>query len=69
MTPAVDVVGGISYDRYEITKAEEFNAARGVFEYPKGGSDSFNWQSARRSGATPPPARCTPACPIAPASR
>lgn len=45
-TPAVDIVGGISYDRFQITKAEEFSAARGVFEYPKGGSDSFNWQSA-----------------------
>ncbi len=45
-TPAVDIVGGVSYDKYEITKAEEFNATRGLFEYPKGGSDSFNWQSA-----------------------
>jgi iron complex outermembrane receptor protein len=42
----VDVVGGISYDRYEVTKAEDFTAARGVFEYPKGGSDAFNWQGA-----------------------
>ena len=46
LSPAVDVVGGISYDRYSITKAEEFNPARGIFEYPKGGSDSVNWQSA-----------------------
>ena len=36
VTPAVDIVGGVSYDRYEITKAEEFNAARGLFEYPEG---------------------------------
>jgi iron complex outermembrane receptor protein len=42
----VDVVGGISYDRYDVTKAEDFNAARGLFEYPKGGSDAFNWQGA-----------------------
>ncbi len=42
----VDFVVGASYERYEITRAEEFNAARGVFEYPKGGSDSFNWQGA-----------------------
>ena len=45
-TPTVDIVGGVSYDKYHITKAEEFNATRGLFEYPKGGSDSFNWQSA-----------------------
>jgi iron complex outermembrane receptor protein len=45
-SPSVDIVGGISYDRYEVTKAEDFTAARGVFEYPKGGSDAFNWQGA-----------------------
>jgi iron complex outermembrane receptor protein len=44
--PDVDLVGGISIDKYAITKAEDFNAARGVFEYPKGGSDAFNWQTA-----------------------
>jgi iron complex outermembrane receptor protein len=43
---SVDIVGGISYDRYEVTKAEDFTTARGVFEYPKGGSDAFNWQGA-----------------------
>ena len=43
---SVDVVGGMSYDKYHITKAQEFNATRGLFEYPKGGSDSFNWQTA-----------------------
>src|SRR5262245_16559403 len=31
--PTVDVVGGISYEQYEITKAEEFNATRGLYEY------------------------------------
>jgi len=46
VTPVVDIVGGLSYDKYHITKAEEFNAARGLFEYPKGGSDSANWQTA-----------------------
>lgn len=53
-TPFVDVVAGISYDSYDITRAEEFNAARGVFEYPHGGSDTFNWQTAvvwRHSGS------------------
>jgi iron complex outermembrane recepter protein len=43
---SLDIVGGISYDRYEVTKAEDFTAARGVFEHPKGGSDAFNWQGA-----------------------
>ena len=68
LSPAVDVVGGISYDRYSITKAEEFNPARGIFEYPKGGSDSVNWQSALiwryREGP-----RCTPVCPTGPVFR
>jgi iron complex outermembrane recepter protein len=46
VAPAVDLIGGVSYDRYEVTKAEDFTAARGVFEHPKGGSDAFNWQGA-----------------------
>jgi iron complex outermembrane receptor protein len=46
LSRAVDVVGGISYEKYRITRAEEFTAARGIFENPKGGSDAFNWQSA-----------------------
>jgi iron complex outermembrane receptor protein len=46
LRPNVDLVGGISVDRYAITKAEEFNATRGAFEYPRGGSDAFNWQTA-----------------------
>jgi len=46
VSPAVDVIGGLSYDRYDITKAEEYNATRGPFEYPKGGSDAVNWQAA-----------------------
>lgn len=45
-TSTVDVVAGLSYDKYEITKAEEFNTTRGLFEYPRGGSDAFNWQGA-----------------------
>jgi iron complex outermembrane receptor protein len=45
-TPDVDIVAGISYDKYEIAKAEEFNATRGLFEYPRGGSDAFNSQGA-----------------------
>jgi iron complex outermembrane receptor protein len=46
LTPALEVVGGISYEKYRITKAEEFSAALGTYEYPKGGSDAFNWQGA-----------------------
>jgi iron complex outermembrane receptor protein len=42
----VDVVGGISYDRYHVTKAEDFNPARGLFVYPRGAADAFNWQGA-----------------------
>jgi iron complex outermembrane receptor protein len=43
---AVDFVGGVSYDRYDVTRAEDFTATRGLFEYPMGGSDAFNWQGA-----------------------
>lgn len=46
VTPQVDVVAGVSYDKYEITKAQEYNATRGLFEYPKGGSDAVNGQAA-----------------------
>lgn len=46
VTPDVDLVGGISYDKYWIGKAEEFNSSIGKFEYPKGGADAFNWQTA-----------------------
>ncbi len=46
VTPSVDLVAGVSYDRYDITRAEEYSAARGLFEYPHGGSDAFNWQTA-----------------------
>lgn len=42
----VDVVGGISYDHYAVSKAEDFTAARGLFEYPRGGANAFNWQGA-----------------------
>lgn len=47
-TPDVDIIGGVSYDRYAITKAEEFDddVSDSVFEYPRGGSDAFNWQGA-----------------------
>ena len=46
VSPRVDLIGGVSYDKYEITKAQEFNTTRGIFEYPKGGSDAVNFQSA-----------------------
>lgn len=45
-SPTLDIVGGISYESYDITKAQEFNATRGLFENPHGGADAFNWQSA-----------------------
>jgi iron complex outermembrane receptor protein len=43
--PNFDLVGGISYDKYRIDKAEEYDN-RGLYEYPKGGADAFNWQTA-----------------------
>src|SRR6185437_2715199 len=45
--PNFDLVGGISYDKYWIDKAEEFNSIGGfIYEYPKGGANAFNWQTA-----------------------
>ena len=46
LTPSIDIVGGLSFDKYGITKAEEFTPAAGLFENPRGGSDSVNWQTA-----------------------
>jgi iron complex outermembrane receptor protein len=46
LTPTVDIIGGLSFDKYAITKAEEFTATSGSFEYPKGGADAVNWQAA-----------------------
>lgn len=46
LTRAFDLVGGVSVERYRITKAQEFTAARGLFEHPRGGAESFNWQAA-----------------------
>lgn len=46
LTPSIDIVGGLSFDAYGITKAEEFTPAAGLFEHPRGGSDAVNWQTA-----------------------
>lgn len=46
VSPSVDLVAGVSYEKYAITKAEEYNTTRGSFEYPKGGSDALNYQGA-----------------------
>ncbi len=69
LAPTVDLIGGISFDKYAIQKAEEFNATRGLFEYPKGGSDALNWQRRCYLALPRRAARCTRACPIARAFR
>jgi len=46
VTDAVDLVGGISYDKYKVKDSEEFSTALGLYSYPKGGADAFNWQAA-----------------------
>jgi iron complex outermembrane receptor protein len=45
-TPVVDLVVGASYEKYEITKAQEFTTTAGFFENPRGGAEAFNWQAA-----------------------
>lgn len=53
LRPGLDIVAGVSYDEYEVTKAQEFgnhdnnNATPNIlFERPKGGGDAFNSQVA-----------------------
>jgi len=46
LSPTVDVVGGVSFDQYRVTKAQDFSVARGLFEYPLGGAEAMNWQAA-----------------------
>jgi iron complex outermembrane recepter protein len=45
-TTELDLVGGLSYEENDLEKAQEFNAAQGLFEYPTGGSDATNVQGA-----------------------
>jgi iron complex outermembrane receptor protein len=56
LNESTDLVAGVSYDEYEVKKAEEYNAARtpAFFEYPYGSADAFNWQAAfiRRYGTS-----------------
>lgn len=47
-TDTLDVVFGVSYDRNDIDKAQEYNATSGVFDYPVGGSHAFNGQAMLR---------------------
>jgi iron complex outermembrane receptor protein len=43
---AVDLVGGVDYEKYDITQAQGYNATTGLFEYPHGGADAVNGQGA-----------------------
>jgi iron complex outermembrane receptor protein len=45
-TPDLDIVAGLSYEENDLERAQEFNAAAGLFEYPTGGSDATNVQGA-----------------------
>ena len=45
-TAELDLVAGVSYEENELEKAQDFNAALGLFEYPTGGSDATNAQGA-----------------------
>jgi iron complex outermembrane receptor protein len=45
-TDQLDIVAGLSHDANDLNKAEEFNTAAGLFEYPTGGSDATNVQGA-----------------------
>ncbi len=41
-----DVVAGVSRDRADLAKAEEYSSSPGFFEYPTGQGEAWNWQSA-----------------------
>ena len=43
---ALDLVAGVSYDDYTVTASEDYNTTTGLFSYPKGGADAFNFQGA-----------------------
>lgn len=45
-TSKLDLVAGLSYEENELKRAQEFNAADGLFEYPTGGSDATSFQGA-----------------------
>ncbi len=46
-TDRIDIVGGVSYDRNKLTKAQKYDSDAGrLTDYPLGGSDAFNWQTA-----------------------
>jgi iron complex outermembrane receptor protein len=46
VAPTVSVVAGISYDRNELRRAEEYSTTDGLYDYPTGGSDAINGQAA-----------------------
>ncbi|MFD9898728.1 TonB-dependent receptor plug domain-containing protein [Mesorhizobium sp. NPDC059025] len=46
-TESLDFVGGISYDKNKLVKAQKYDSAsKKMSEYPHGGSSAFNWQGA-----------------------
>lgn len=45
-TDKLDFVGGVSYDRNKLKKAEDYDSGTGLYNYPLGSSDAFNWQAA-----------------------
>jgi iron complex outermembrane receptor protein len=45
-SPSFDVIAGASYESYKVTRSEEYVAARGLFEYERGGASGISWQAA-----------------------
>lgn len=45
VSDALEIVAGVSYDRNELKRAQDFNATRGLFDYPTGDSDALNAQT------------------------
>ena len=46
VTDELDLVAGVSHEENDLEKAQDFNAALGLFEYPTGGSEATNAQGA-----------------------
>ncbi|PSJ64170.1 TonB-dependent receptor [Mesorhizobium soli] len=46
-TDTIDFVGGVSYDKNKLLRAEKYDSGtKKIFEHPLGGSDAVNWQAA-----------------------
>ena len=46
VSSSFDLIAGMSYESYEVTRSEEYAAARGLYELEPGGASGVSWQAA-----------------------